>query len=128
MNDDAKEAEAQRLKQEGAQILAEIEKLEGKPASTLDDPVSPGAAWLLLLPIDLLRAVIMADLWLWFAAPLGAPAVGVFHMAGALMVWHVLRRPRQSSTEGKVTRFHLAQHVLESLMAWGLGALYHWAM
>lgn len=128
MNDEVKAAEVARLKQESAQILAEIEKLEGKPEWSIDDSVSPGTGLVLMLPIDLLRAVVMADMWTWFAMPFGAPTVGVFHMAGVLLVWHVMRRTVRGSNKRDLTRFDLSYHVFESLLAWGIGALYHWAM
>lgn len=69
----------------------------------------------------LLSGVVVVDLWCWFAVPLGAPEIGLFHALGL----RLLVFPRSAVVEsGEKPGKIIAVGIVFSLVTWGLGWLY----
>lgn len=60
-----------------------------------------GAALLLAIPVILLHGLVLSYLWLWFAVPLGVPALNLWHACGvaALLSLFTRRAPEKDKTE-----------------------------
>src|SRR5690349_15795956 len=85
------------------------------------------SVWILMLPLGILRAFIIRDLWFWFLVPLGVPAISVVHAFGiglfaSLFVDQMLAIHMVGKDEKAAMRLFL-QAVAGWLATWGLGAL-----
>lgn len=87
---------------------------------------------MITMPMAMLWAVVLGDLWRWFVMPLGAPAIGFWNMMGLMLfsiyIRHGLAISRPDEDEGDAwKRFlhSLSTSILTALAAWLLGAIYH---
>lgn len=83
-------------------------------------------ALILLLPVLSVHGVILAALWGWFVAPLGAPVIDWKSATGLLIVLAEVRgtrRKRDDEEEDLLKR--LLMGLATSLMALGMGAIIH---
>ena len=81
---------------------------------------------LLSLP---LRGFILTKLWLWFIVPIGAPAVGVAHSLGLLLVWRFFSvSPRDVRDTKRDDKDHdikvLVVYVIYPLICWFIAWVY----
>lgn len=96
--------------------------------TTKTDPLAAVLATVLLVPASLLKAVVVAAYWRWFALPLGLPPIGVTQALGLLLLStvllydHTIQRAEKSALEMVTTS------ILMSLLMWGIGALWHWGL
>lgn len=70
------------------------------PKASPNDQIGGCAVVLLGLPVVIvLRGLVLATLWAWFVAPLGAPALGWAHASGlAGVVSFAVNAPRRGAT------------------------------
>ncbi|PWG03362.1 hypothetical protein [Sphingosinicella humi] len=84
------------------------------------------ATWLVLLPIGVLRAFIICDMWAWFVVPLGLPQIGVLHAFGLSLFIGLFMDPSLSAMlarEDKEASLQVfAQSVFGWLFTWAAGA------
>ena len=88
--------------------------------------------WVIMLPLGVLRAFIIRDLWGWFLVPLGLPEISVLHAFGlglfaSLFVDQMLAALIVGNDNAAAFR-HLLQGIAGWLATWGLGALVAWMM
>ena len=85
------------------------------------------SVWILLLPLGILRAFIIRDLWSWFIVPLGVPEISVLHAFGIglfttlfvdqMLTIHMMRKDDKDA-------LRLFLHGIAGWLAtWGLGAI-----
>lgn len=92
-----------------------------------------GALWAVLFLIGVLDAVVIADVWRWFAVPfLGVKQLSVGAAFGLnLVVWAFIRRTsdvwptskEKSKTPGKDAAVAAAKLLASILLGWGIGYL-----
>jgi hypothetical protein len=85
-----------------------------------------------MLPLGILRAFIIRDLWGWFLAPLGLPEISVLHAFGlglfaSLFVDQMLATLIIGEDKTAAVRL-LLQGMAGWLATWGLGALVAYMM
>jgi hypothetical protein len=85
------------------------------------------SVWVLLLPLGILRAFIIRDLWYWFIVPLGAPEISVLHAFGiglfaTLFVDQMLTIQMMRKDDKDALRLFL-NGIAGWLATWGLGAV-----
>ena len=85
------------------------------------------SVWVLLLPLGILRAFIIRDLWSWFIVPVGAPPISVLHAFGiglfaTLFVDQMLTIQMMRKDDKDALRLFLTG-IAGWLATWGLGAL-----
>jgi hypothetical protein len=90
------------------------------------------SVWVIMLPLGVLRAFIIRDLWSWFLAPLGLPEISVLHAFGlglfaSLFLDQMLAVLIIGNDNAAAFR-HLLQGVAAWLATWGLGAVVAWLM
>jgi len=90
------------------------------------------SVWVVMLPLGILRAFIIRDLWGWFIAPLGLPEITVLHAFGlglfaSLFLDQMLAVLIIGNDNAAAVR-HLLQGVAAWLATWGLGAIVAYMM
>lgn len=89
------------------------------------------ALFAFMLAWSCLDAVIIRDLWAWFAVPsLGAPPIGVLQAYGLnLLACCIVARPRvPAASRAQGIQAYLSM-IASCLAAWGIGyAVSHWLM
>ena len=90
------------------------------------------SVWILMLPLGILRAFIIRDLWFWFLVPLGLPEISVLHAFGiglftTLFVDQMLVIHMMGKDDKDAVRLFL-HGIAGWLGTWGLGALVAWMM
>ena len=85
------------------------------------------SVWILLLPLGILRAFIIRDLWSWFIVPLGVPEISVLHGFGiglfaTLFVDQMLTIQMMRKDDKDAIRLFLSG-IAGWLATWGLGAV-----
>ena len=83
--------------------------------------------WIVMLPLGVLRAFILRDLWGWFLVPLGLPEISVLHAFGlglfaTLFVDQMIAALIVGDDDKAAVRLFL-QGIAGWLGTWGLGAV-----
>jgi hypothetical protein len=88
--------------------------------------------WVIMLPLGVLRAFIIRDLWAWFIAPLGLPEISVLHAFGlglfASLFFDQMLAVLIVGDDHAAAFRHLLQGIAGWLATWGLGAVVAWMM
>ena len=84
------------------------------------------------IPVALLGGVVLQDLWGWFVAPLGLPALAFWQAVGiitlvAVFKMNLARQPVKDEDEQPIAAamLRLVAVTLGYLMAWGYGVIWH---
>ena len=90
------------------------------------------SVWILMLPLGILRAFIIRDLWFWFLVPLRLPEISVLHAFGiglftSLFTDQVLTIYLIGKDDPAALRLFL-HGIAGWLMTWGLGAVLAYMM
>src|SRR5688572_9922626 len=90
------------------------------------------SVWIIMLPLGVLRAFILRDLWSWFLVPLGLPEISVLHAFGlglfaTLFVDQMLAVLIIGEDNKAAVRLFL-QGIAGWLATWGLGAVVAYMM
>lgn len=90
------------------------------------------AAWALSVPVLLLAAVVLQDLWGWFVVPLGVVEIGLAHALGIVfLAYFFLEKVPLKPADIKPERAmelaigRAAATICKYLIAWGCGAVAH---
>lgn len=90
------------------------------------------SVWIVMLPLGILRAFIIRDLWGWFVAPLGLPEISVLHAFGLGLFASLLLDQMLAvliiGNDNKAAVRHLLQGVAAWLATWALGAVVAYLM
>ena len=77
-----------------------------------------------IVPLQLLRGYVLAQLWRWFVVPLGGPAVDVVHAIGISLLVAMLTHQSPPKDAAKwSTAESIGISVTVSLLFWGMGAI-----
>lgn len=88
--------------------------------------------WVIMLPLGILRAFIIRDLWSWFLVPLGLPEISVLHAFGlglfASLFFDQMLAVFIIGDDHAAGFRHLLQGIAGWLATWGLGAVVAYIM
>lgn len=80
----------------------------------------------------LLKAIVVCDLWFWFATPFGLPALTYFHALGFVALisvfWYRYQPPNLEEPLGKQIFAMVGTSAMVYLLMWGFGAIVHYQM
>ena len=81
--------------------------------------------WLLLwlIPLDILRGRVIADLWLWFVVPAFKAPVIAWPLWAGIVVLKGLIAPIKTDTEIKSASDAITPALIQCLGSWGVGWL-----
>lgn len=70
-------------------------------------------------------AYVGKSLWWWFAVPLGAPALSMWHMLGLMFMWSwwKMRKPGKSTLDSPIEA--VLEGIMTDVVFLGLGAIVH---
>lgn len=103
-------------------VETQVERDEESLASVL-------AALLISIGGCVLGGVVLRDMWMWFIAPLGPPAIGIAHAIGVMTVFGFLTARNTNDINRKKTRYELLVRaiagIIAALLFWGIAAIVH---